>query len=70
MPAAPPPLGRFALRSAGFRRAARLEVRQDGRLLVRSRPVLLIPERPVHLGAGWLHQVDPACGPVRVVTGA
>jgi thioredoxin reductase len=70
MPAAPPPLGRFVLRSAGFRRAVRLKVRQDGRLLARSRPVRLIPERPVHLGAGWLHQVDPACGPVRVVTGA
>ena len=70
MPAAPPPLGRFVLRSAGFRRGARLEVRQDGRLLARSRPVRLIPERPVHLGAGWLAEVDPAGGPVRVVTGA
>ena len=70
MPATPPPLRRFTLRSAGFRRAVRLEVRQDGRLLARSRPIRLIPERPVHLGAGWLHQVDPACGPVRVVTGA
>ena len=70
MPAAPPPLGRFVLRSAGFRRGTRLEVRQDGRLLARSRPVRLIPERPVHLGAGWLAEVDPAGGPVRVVTGA
>jgi hypothetical protein len=41
--AAPPPLGRFVLRSAGFRRGARLEVRQDGRLLARSRPARLIP---------------------------
>jgi thioredoxin reductase len=68
--AAPPPLGRFVLRSVGFRRGARLEVRQDGRLLARTRPVRLIPERPVHLGAGWLAQVDPAGGPVRVITGA
>ena len=68
--AAPPPLGRFVLRSAGFRRGARLEVRQDGRLLASTRPVRLIPERPVHLGAGWLAQVDPAGGPVRVITGA
>ena len=68
--AAPPPLGRFVLRSAGFRRGARLEVRQDGRLLARTRPVRLIPERPVHLGAGWLAEVDPAGGPVRVITGA
>jgi thioredoxin reductase len=69
-PATPPPLGRFVLRSAGFRRAGRLEVRQDGRVLARSRPARLIPERPVHLGAGWLAEVDPAGGPVRVVTGA
>jgi hypothetical protein len=58
------------LRSAGFRQGARLEVRQDGRLLARTRPARLIPERPVHLGAGWLAQVDPAGGPVRVSTGA
>jgi thioredoxin reductase len=66
--AAAPPLGRFVLRSGEFRRGARLEARQDGRLLTRSRPVRLIPERPVHLGAGWLDQVDPAGGPVRVLT--
>ena len=66
--AAAPPLGRFVLRSAEFRRGVRLEARQDGRLLTRSRPVGLIPERPVHLGAGWLDQVDPAGGPVRVLT--
>jgi thioredoxin reductase len=69
-PAVPPPLGRFVLRSADFRRNARLEVRQDGRLLARSRPARLMPGRPVHLDAGWLVRVDPAGGPVRVVTGA
>jgi hypothetical protein len=67
--AAAPPLGRFVLRSREFRRGARLEAWQDGRLLARSRPVRLIPERPVHLEAGWLDQVEPAGGPVRVVTG-
>ena len=66
---APPPLARFVLRSAVFRRGVRLEVRQDGRLLARSRPARLIPERPVHLGAAWLDRVDLAGGPVRVVTG-
>ena len=65
--AAAPPLGRFVLRSGEFRRGARLEARQDGRLLTRSRPVRLIPERSVHLGAGWLARVDPAGGPVRVL---
>jgi thioredoxin reductase len=67
---AAPPLGRFVLRSTGFRRGAWLEVRQDGRLLARTRPVRLIPERPVHLGAAWLARVDPAGGPVRVIAGA
>jgi thioredoxin reductase len=63
---APPPLGRFALRSAEFRRLARLEVRQDGSVLGRSGPVRLIPGRPVHLGAAWLARVNPAGGPVNV----
>jgi thioredoxin reductase len=65
--AAPPPLGRFVLRSQVFQRMARLEVRQDGRLLARSRPVRMVPGRPVHLDAGWLAQVDLTGGPVRVV---
>ena len=64
--AAPPPLGRFVLRSQAFRRMTRLEVSQDGRLLARSRPVRMMPARPVHLTANWLPQVDPAGGPVRV----
>jgi thioredoxin reductase len=64
--AAAPPLGRFVLRSGEFRGWARLEARQDGRLLARSRQVRLVPGRPAHLGAGWLAQVDPAGGPVRI----
>jgi thioredoxin reductase len=67
---APPPLGRFVLRSRDFRRLARLEVRQDGRLLARSRPLRLVPERTVHLAAGWLPRVDSAGGPIRVITGS
>jgi thioredoxin reductase len=63
---APPPLGRFVLRSAEFRQLARLEVQQDGRVLGRSGPVRLIPGRPIHLGAAWLARVDPAGGPVHV----
>jgi thioredoxin reductase len=66
--AAPPPLDRFVLRSQVFRRTTRIEARQDGRLLARSRPVRLIPGRPIHLGAGWLNQVRPDGGPVRVLT--
>ena len=61
-----PPLGRFTLRAAEYRRLARLETRQDGRLLARSRPLRLIPGRPVHLRASWLARVDPGGGPVRV----
>ena len=67
--AVPPPLGRFAIRSAEFRERARLEAWQDGRLLARSRPLRLIPGRPVHLRAAWATSVDPAGGPVRVGTG-
>ena len=62
----PPPLGRFAIRAAEFRERARLEARQDGRLLATSRPLRLIPGRPVHLRASWLTRVDPAGGPVHV----
>jgi thioredoxin reductase len=65
----PPPLGRFAIRAAEFRERARLEARQDGRLLARSRPLRLIPGRPVHLRASWLPSVDPAGGPVHVGIG-
>jgi thioredoxin reductase len=68
--AAAPPLGRFVLRSREFRPGARLEAWQGGRLLARSRPVRLIPERPARLDGGWLDQVEPAGGPVRVVTGS
>ena len=68
--AAPPPLGRFVLRSQEFRRLARLEVRQGGRVLGRSGPVRLIPGRPVHLGAGWLARVDPGGAVVQVLVGA
>jgi thioredoxin reductase len=61
-----PPLGRFVLRSAECRRSARLEARQDGRLLATSRPRRLIPGRPVYLRASWVASVDPGGGPVRV----
>jgi hypothetical protein len=63
-----PPRDRFVLRSQVFRRLVRLEVRQDDRLLARSRPLRLVPGRPVHLGAAWPARVDPAGGPVRVMT--
>ena len=66
--AVPPPLGRFAIRSAEFRQRARLEAWQAGRLLTRSRSLPLIPGRPVHLRASWLASVDPAGGPVRIGT--
>ena len=64
----PPPRGRFVLRAEIFRRRARLEVRQDGRLLATAR-ASLVPTRPVRLEAGWLPRVDPSGGPVRVLLG-
>jgi thioredoxin reductase len=68
VPLVPPPRGRFLLRSDIFRRHARLEVRQDGRLLATAR-ASLIPARPVHLDAGWLTRVDQSGGPVSVLLG-
>ncbi len=68
--AASPPRDRFVLRSGEFRGRVRLEVWQDGRLLARSRLVRLVPGRPVHLDAGWQSRVDPAGGPVGVMTGS
>ena len=68
VPLVPPPRGRFLLRSDVFRRHARLEVRQDGRLLATAR-ASLVPARPVHLDAGWLAKVDQSGGPVRVLLG-
>jgi thioredoxin reductase len=59
-----PPLGRLLLRAGGFR-TARLEARQDGRLLWAGRR-RLVPNRSAHLPAGWLAGVDPAGGPVTV----
>jgi thioredoxin reductase len=65
VPGPPPPLGRFLLRSEVFERRARLEVRQDGRVLATAR-ARLIPGRPVHLGAGWMARAEPSAGPVHV----
>lgn len=66
VPGPPPARGRFLLRSEVFRRLARLEVRQDGRVLATAR-ARLVPGRPVHLGAGWMARATPSAGPVCVV---
>jgi len=61
----PPARRRFLLRSDTFRRMARLEVRQDGRVLATAR-TRLVPGRPVHLNAGWMARADPSAGAVHV----
>jgi len=61
-----PPRGRFLLRCDSFHPAARLEVRQGGRLLAIARSGRLIPGRPVHLPGGWAAQADPAAGPIQI----
>jgi hypothetical protein len=68
IPGAPPPRGRFLLRSDVFARQARLAARQDGRTLGTAR-ARLVPGRPVHLGAGWMTRVEPAGGPVTIELG-
>jgi len=60
-----PPRGRFLLRSEVFRRQARLEVRQDGRVLGTAR-ARLVPGRGAHLDAAWMARAEPSGGPVRV----
>jgi thioredoxin reductase len=65
-PRTPPPRGRFVLRSAEYRRQARLEVSQDGRVLARTRARLL-PGRSISMPGGWVARVEPAGGPVRVL---
>jgi NADH dehydrogenase FAD-containing subunit len=62
----PPARGRFLLRCDTFRRLARLEMRQDGRVLGTAR-ARLVPGRPVHLDAGWMARADPSAGAVCVV---
>jgi hypothetical protein len=65
VPGPPPARGQFVLRSAVRARVARLEVRQDGRLLHQTRTRLL-PGRSIRLPGRWVSRVDPAGGPVRV----
>jgi thioredoxin reductase len=60
-----PPAGQFVLRSGTFAGRARLEVRQDGRLLKSAR-ARLVPGRSIRLDGRWTRHVDPAGGPVRV----
>jgi NADH dehydrogenase FAD-containing subunit len=64
---AAPPLARFVLRGTAFRRAARVEVRQRGRLLGVTQ-ARLVPGRSTALAAGWITRTDPAGGPVDVST--
>jgi thioredoxin reductase len=69
-PASPePPRGQFVLRSGAFGGRARLEVRQDGRLL-HAGHARLVPGRSIRLAGRWAGQVDPAGGPVLVTAGA
>jgi thioredoxin reductase len=65
-PASPePPRGQFVLRSGAFADRARLEVRQDGRLL-KSAHARLVPARSIRLDGRWARHVDPTGGPVQV----
>jgi thioredoxin reductase len=63
-PASPyPPRGKFVLRSSVFADRARLEVRQDGRLL-QTAHARLVPGRSITLDGRWTRYVDAAGGPV------
>jgi thioredoxin reductase len=65
-PASPePPRGQFVLRSGTFANRARLEVRQNGRLL-KAAHARLVPGRSIRLDGQWARRVDPTGGPVQV----
>ena len=60
-----PTRGQFRLTAGEVAPRAYVEVVQDGRLLHRTRVRGgLVPGRPVHVGSGWLRDVDPAGGAV------
>jgi len=61
-----PARDRFILRSAVFRRLARIGVWQDGRRLATSPAYSMVPDRPVRLGAAWIGRADPCGGPIVV----
>ena len=64
--AAPPPRGRYLLRAREELRAARIELTQDGRVLLSRRLARVMPGRSARLPADWAAAVDPAGGPVLV----
>jgi hypothetical protein len=59
-------MGRFLLRTAELRDRARLQVRQDDRVLATRRAGRLVPNRSIALPAGWLSRIDPDGGPLSV----
>jgi thioredoxin reductase len=63
-----PPRGKFVLRTAAYAPNARLEVRQDSKLLYRTR-TRLVPGRSISLEGRWITQADPAGGPISIVAG-
>ena len=63
---APPPRGRFLVRSTAFLDRPRIEIRQDGRLLWSGRLRKLVPGRSTSLPADWIGSVDANGGPVAV----
>lgn len=60
-----PPREQFVLRAGAFAARARLEVRQDGRLL-HVENARLAPARSIALSGRWTCRVDPVGGPVEV----
>ena len=61
---APPPRGRYLVRSGWKLRAPQIELAQDGRVVARRRLRRLVPGRSAALDAGWAAAVDPGGGPV------
>jgi thioredoxin reductase len=65
---APPPRGRFAVRSSTFVSRPALEIRQDDRALWRGRLRKLVPGRSSHVPSSWLSRVDLGGGEIEIST--
>lgn len=63
---APPPRGRFVVRSSTFVSRPALEIRQDDRVLWRGRLRKLVPGRSSHVPSSWLSRVDLGGGEIEI----
>jgi hypothetical protein len=64
--ASPPPRGRFLLRASAFLDRPRIEIRQEGRVLLSRRLRRMMPGRSAALPWAWTASVDANSGPIEL----